>query len=721
MPKKNNDIKSLALQHAEKAVLLVVLGLVGLAVFSIASPYGGEPEEITTKVEKERAQLQASTWPPTDEVDEEFTLTEDEMPVSVVARELRKSVSPSAYEMEQRFYVPLYKTEQPLKEPEWLTVRELLADASTVIIPVEPDEDEDAEGESDETDEEMAEDDPLNAEDDSIPEELRTREGTGPVVSEGMGDGYGDGYDGGFGGYDGGYGGYTPEGMEFSGADEEFDDPYGGYDGGYGGMDGGGGESIGGGRSVQIVSNANGEGLQFVAVRGVFPKREQERRVAAALNVSLTEAKRRLELIDFELERKVMDLNQSADEVEWEAVDLTPSIEALSRALAPEPPVVLTSVTDPTITMEMPQRLRGQYGSKATHPQIENFELSDADRDLQTELIKRLRSEYAEIAPKKDDEKSELKKRGFQAAREAADMEAQLKAQAGATTTTNRYSSRGGNPLLDLFESDDKAFKEKMEEFLERRNSAGGELLLFRYLDFDVDPEMKYQYRVRLVLKNPNYGRSAAEAGGVPYVVEGETRQTEWSEPSTVAQTPSVSDYFVAGIIEGRRPSEPIDARISIYRWDPEYGTIVRGTLPLQPGQKIAGSRLTPVLDPAKRVYQEMEYEFETDDYLVAAIPDVEIDTRYHSDIELPPASQRRVGLPQAALIGNQKGRLEQIDQASSAEEKAQKDLFVKLERRDYEDTLVKHVSEASKKRKAREKQRNANPLGGSGYGYGGP
>lgn len=67
--------------------------------------------------------------------------------------------------------------------------------------------------------------------------------------------------------------------------------------------------------------------------------------------------------------------------------------------------------------------------------------------------------------------------------------------------------------------------------------------LLFRYFDFEVAPGKQYRYRVRLVLANPNYGVP------VNYLEDESTAkvrylETEWSEPTDVAQVPSDTEVL---------------------------------------------------------------------------------------------------------------------------------------------------------------------------------
>ena len=69
--------------------------------------------------------------------------------------------------------------------------------------------------------------------------------------------------------------------------------------------------------------------------------------------------------------------------------------------------------------------------------------------------------------------------------------------------------------------------------------------LLFRFLDFDIEPTKQYCYRVQLVLANPNFGLDLAHLEK-PALAQGETRDAPWSKPSTAARFP-ILDSFLAG------------------------------------------------------------------------------------------------------------------------------------------------------------------------------
>ena len=56
----------------------------------------------------------------------------------------------------------------------------------------------------------------------------------------------------------------------------------------------------------------------------------------------------------------------------------------------------------------------------------------------------------------------------------------------------------------------------------------GSGLLLFRFLDDQIQPRKVYRYRVKLVYQNPLYERSTPD----PFLSRGKTRESSWSVPS---------------------------------------------------------------------------------------------------------------------------------------------------------------------------------------------
>jgi hypothetical protein len=80
--------------------------------------------------------------------------------------------------------------------------------------------------------------------------------------------------------------------------------------------------------------------------------------------------------------------------------------------------------------------------------------------------------------------------------------------------------------------------------------------LLFRFLDFNVEPGKYYRYQVKLVLANPNYQLDAAHLEK-PSLAAGETRETTWSAPSQAIGVPFLDRYFVGGVKTLGNDGEP--------------------------------------------------------------------------------------------------------------------------------------------------------------------
>ncbi len=61
--------------------------------------------------------------------------------------------------------------------------------------------------------------------------------------------------------------------------------------------------------------------------------------------------------------------------------------------------------------------------------------------------------------------------------------------------------------------------------------------LLFRFLDFSVQPGHVYRYRVKLIVKNPNFQKESAG----PFLMRGATREASWSQPSPAVSVNKVT------------------------------------------------------------------------------------------------------------------------------------------------------------------------------------
>lgn len=209
--------------------------------------------------------------------------------------------------------------------------------------------------------------------------------------------------------------------------------------------------------------------------------------------------------------------------------------------------------------------------------------------------------------------------------------------------------------LLETADDDERG--KALKEYIKKRVTVDGELLLFRYLDFDVDPGKTYQYRVRLVLNNPNFGRLASEANGEASVVEGESRTTEWSNVTNPVTIERDVYYFVKDVDSKRGKT-----RMSVFQWDAKLGTTVNAEIDLYPGQHIGGTTEAHVIDPAKsKVEDAKKYTFVSSDMFVDTHADVSLDRTVHKDLKLPGGSNGEARLPEEVLVV-QMGELAVID-----------------------------------------------------------
>ena len=160
---------------------------------------------------------------------------------------------------------------------------------------------------------------------------------------------------------------------------------------------------------------------------------------------------------------------------------------------------------------------------------------------------------------------------------------------------------------------DEKTGQAEQDEL--EKVTAEGTLLLFRYFDPTPEPGQAYRYRVRLTVRNPNFGRGPDEVDD-PAIAQGETRNTPWSAPTEPVIVPPDTRYFLTRTGQARDGSEV--ARLEMIQWSREHGTPVKEILDFEPGQLLVEKKATLVIDPAAQTYEEKEdYTFDTRDALV--------------------------------------------------------------------------------------------------------
>jgi hypothetical protein len=351
-------------------------------------------------------------------------------------------------------------------------------------------------------------------------------------------------------------------------------------------------------------------------------------------------------------------------------VDIKVANDVLTDAAFFEADVIDPTVSSPVFTMPLPGRVVGEWNEyNASHPALTKFDLDPAAK----EKLDWLNAKIAEYAKQNEEMlKDQVQIGGFAAhTYDTAKIGRQMMSTPGAMESFMDESGMGmgsmpfggGTPAIPGQQTPPKITQEDLKDFV----TASGTYLLFRYLDFDVQPGNAYRYRVRLVMMNPSYGLEPGEVVRND-VAEGQTRTTEWSEPSPPSIVPRDTKYYLSYIDPQGR------ATFELFEWSEEIGMIIRGLLPVETAQFIGGTQSADVIDPAASTFETRDFDFKSGDMLV----DIDSGTgglaRALPELGLNP----KFGLPAQVLVVNDWGGLDVQDAISVAPERAEREAFVK-------------------------------------------
>jgi hypothetical protein len=158
----------------------------------------------------------------------------------------------------------------------------------------------------------------------------------------------------------------------------------------------------------------------------------------------------------------------------------------------------------------------------------------------------------------------------------------------------------------------------------------GADVLLFRFFDFDVEPNECYRYRIQLVLDNPSFETQFVRQ---PSVAEGETRESPWSQPSTPAIAPREIHYVV-----DRVPKSPLPNRVAeldIVQFDTEVGAFVEGTVPLKYGQYVGGKVEAEFPNLGTQTFKKDKVNLASQDLFLDAVAGPKLDPTVIGDLSL--------------------------------------------------------------------------------------
>lgn len=634
-----DKIKKLFLGHGEKIVLggvaITVLAIIGMTNWV---PYDRRPIELETKVNTAKAKVDASTWPEAEKVELDKLDQDDtrNLVVDVFSPVPLVAAAPSVE--------PLYSItgeEQPAREPVWTAVKQLVATSGIVILSQRTD--------APELEAVSLEDlDP----DATKPEEEKP-DGSDiftPRTSSGVGS--------------------SGIGVDLTGT-EEVASPLSENFGSEGEMSEDGELGSGG-----LPSGLDAKVYRYAAVRGVFSRDEQIQKIKDALGVPYQTAENNLEIVDFEIDRQTAQPGKKDPwSGPWEKLDAGVAFDVANRAAEIDPDPVSEAIKHPVITMPLPSRLMGTWRNHADHPQIKNFVLSPEEMEVEMRLNNKLISEQLEELEKQAAENRTGGFSGLQYGVAGAQREV-----FGNTNSQNRQAQA----LLKELEEEIKAaggeLNNLIKEKIKARVSAAGRLLLFRYIDFTVEPGESYRYRVRLVMRNPNYDRPI-ESAVHPAVVAGAFRTTPASEASDPVYVENNVQYFLTAARAPRGTSTEPSAQMSVYEWSNETGTLVSDQLEVEIGQRVGGTTKTHVLRPAEPKFEQEEITLQSKDTLVDINFDDKVDRDFHTDLAMPDRAYGSLGIEPLSLLVDPAGNFVEKDPISNSRDEQEIDRLYELQK----------------------------------------
>lgn len=421
-----------------------------------------------------------------------------------------------------------------------------------------------------------------------------------------------------------------------------------------------------------------GRAYPYLSVVGVFDVEAQVRDYMPAVRRNFRDSRELFEILDFQLQRQHR-RDPAAPWSSWSSVDIDVLKDLIRSADGIAPDVVSADVTDSAITSPLPPRWTGVWAKTATHPRLSEYVLSPQDLEREMEFY---RAVIDQSRRSLEEERRNRRGKGgfhefvqdprsvrrdfFATAVDAAPSPSSWLATGNPDAAKNRELDQLVRRLAREIDPENR--DRELEEWIRRQARVQEHLLLFRYLDVDVEPGVTYRYRVRLEVRNPNYRKPLAAAGGLPHVVQGATRLTPWSEPTPPATVDELVHYFVTSVEPARSRLYP-ETRMNLFQYDLDLGTTVQHELDVMFGRAIGGTATARQVDPVRQIVEEKDYSFRSDDVLVDALEDFRFRPQDHAGLRLGGGSRGDAGLTPYALVVTRDGKLKTINAASQAAE----------------------------------------------------
>ena len=629
-----DKLKSALMNHGEK-VLAAICALFGFLAFSSAH-WGADnrsPLELETLTSAAEAKILQNEWP--EEERAEFQKIKDVRALTAV--DAQDKTDPAEYAI-AAINPSLIRSREKRSNVAVVAPTDPIADALVFVLAMPPEEEdpdaEDAAGDG--TDGEGgtgAKDkgDTETSEEDELEKMMMRKYGIKTAAVGGMTEG---------GSYPGSEGGLPIAGGSFPGAASGAGGPP-GVGGGAGGirmspsegedmyddMMYGGSELYDTYGAGMMSEKKNVRVSAGVSVRMIVNLQEQRNLIRKALHLTsnVAESHRHIQYIDLQVERRQKQ-NGPAGWGEWEAVSSEDLGEILEDSFGIDRDIVSPAVTRNTITMPLPRRATGSWDpSVASHPRVEDFQLSEEEKSLidkwNQKVTERLAEEQAE-AP------IEVEARGFSSFVQSA---TDVSSMYGNVAMDEDYDSMYTDYENDMNEGQGGKLSAADRAVLDAtRATAEMRLLLVRFMDFTVERGHSYQYRVRLEMKNPNYNHPLDELED-PALGTEPTVFSSWSSPTPKSYVPLASRMYVTDV--DSRPGRQESVVFTVYTDTTETGLPVINDVKVFAGMPIAGMRKQEVVDLTEDKLEEREVTLRTDAVLAAVEPTYRLSTTDHPEL----------------------------------------------------------------------------------------
>lgn len=621
-----DKLKTALLNHGEK-VAAVIFALLGLMAMTSASwsPNNHSPTELVDATAKGKAQIEQNQWPSEDS--EQFKLIPD---VENMVRDNSKILTRADDFLIGTYNPSIIRVRAKKTAVDILPPESPLATPLVVAIAMPPEEEEEAEeGDGEEMKEEDKEKkDPEGelSEEEQIAKLIaekygrRTAAGTGPLAG-GMTAG----------GDEGDLGAFAGGGDASSATMAQMYEQMENYEG------------EGSGDSSYELASTYGKGMMSakkrirvaagVSVRMVVDLQKQRSMLRKALHLSsdYREAQAFIQYVDIVVERRRKQGPSAWDA--WEKVTSEDLGEILKVSFGIDQDIVSPAVTRNTITMPLPRLATGKWtGENASHPRVENFELSDEEKSLINKWNQRINER---LAKEEDEKPKEVEVKGFSEFVQSSTDTGVMAQGYGSMGMMSSMSSMGSSGYEDsgsenyesAYDYDDfaqsmggdrKQLTAEQKKLLdETKATADHRLLLVRFMDFTVERGFAYQYRVRLEMRNPNYNVPIDELVD-PSLGAEPTLFSDWSDSTPETFVPLPHRTYLTDVDGRTGMSEK--ASLSIYTDTTETGTAVMGDLrSVLMGLPIAGSQKIELVDLTTEEVAPREITLATNEILAAA------------------------------------------------------------------------------------------------------